>query len=730
MKLHGKIKQVRFFSEESYFIVGVIEASEMEKDVLFSGYMKHFDVDLEYCFSGEFYTHPKYGKQFKIENYQVIIDDNRQGLINYLSSSLFNGVGQVLASQIADHLGDQALELIKDNKEVLNNIKGMTFEKRDMIYQVLCDNQNQQDLLQFFMSHHITLKMALKIMDRYQEETKDKVEQDPYQIINDIDGIGFKTIDKFALSLGVEYSDMRRIKAVLLFLLKNSCQQTGSTYLKQDAIFAIFSKEVQSDELKFMQALQLLKEDSSIMMEETNIYPSSLYEAETIIVNRIKRFMNQSQEEYDFEDVEEAIFDLQEDWNITYDEHQIDAMYAFLENDIMILTGGPGTGKTTIVKAMIALYRKIQPGKQIALIAPTGRASKRLSDLSDIPASTIHRLLKWNLEEQVFSHDQAHPIEYDLVVIDEFSMVDTLLFSHLLKATDYVTKILLIGDQDQLPSIAPGNVLKDLIATKLIETVELTHIFRQNKQSGIIQLAHQIRNNQFQSFAIFDDYQDINFYDCLSVNICDLTAKIINKAINEGYDLYDFQVLAPMYVGVAGIDAINETLQEVVNPAHISKKEIKVYHRIFREGDKILQLKNRLEDNVFNGDIGILLEIQKKDGFEYLEDKMIVDYEGTIVEYSNNDFNSITHAYCISIHKAQGSEFKIVVLPVLLEYRGMLQKKLVYTAITRTKQALFILGDKTAFIQALKTEDIINRNTSLKEKFYVNKEISLYDFEE
>ena len=343
---------------------------------------------------------------------------------------------------------------------------------------------------------------------------------------------------------------------------------------------------------------------------------------------------------------------------------------------------------------------------------------------------TIHRLLKWDLEEQKFKHDEQNPIEYDLLVIDEFSMVDIQLFSQLLKASRQVIKLLFIGDQDQLPSIAPGNVLKDLIDIKLIESIKLTHIFRQNKKSGIIQLAHLIKENQFNDFSLFDNYSDLNFIECLNTDICYLASKIINKAVNEGYDLYDFQILAPMYVGVAGIDALNESLQSIVNPPHISKKELKVFNRTFREGDKMLQLKNRVDDNVFNGDIGILIEIQKKDNFEFLEDKMIIDFDGEIVVYSSSDFNTVTHAYCISIHKAQGSEFKIVVLPVLFDYKGMLQKSLIYTAITRTKQALFILGDKKAFRQAISTKEINNRVSSLEKRFEKNdNELSIYDFD-
>ncbi len=361
------------------------------------------------------------------------------------------------------------------------------------------------------------------------------------------------------------------------------------------------------------------------------------------------------------------------------------------------------------------------------MIAPTGRAAKRMSEITGLEACTIHRLLKWDMHSNVFAMNEDNPLDYDLLIIDEFSMVDSLLFSHLIKASYKVSKILLVGDDQQLPSVAPGTVLKDLLDIEDIPKLKLTHIYRQSQESGIIQLAHHLRNDDYQQ-QIFLDYPDLYFQHSSNTDIVKNIELLIQKAIDEGFNENDIQVLAPMYQGVGGINAFNESLQALFNPPSVTKNELKVGRRVFREGDKILQLKNRVDDNVFNGDIGKLVEICYKDNFEYLEDTIIVDFDGVFVEYTPGDFSTITHAYCISIHKAQGNEFPIVIMAVLNDYYIMLRKNLIYTGITRAKRTLFVVGSHHAFLRGLSNSSDEQRLTSLKNKFY-KKDISLYDFE-
>ena len=725
--LTGKITQVRYYSEQTAFIVMNVETVELDRPVLMTGYMPDYQTELSYKFTGEFIQHPKYGKQFKIDAYEQLSGEDDEATIRYLSSPLFKGIGPVLAKQIVDHLGEHTLEKIVDDPSCLDLIRGMTEERKQTILEVLLKSDTNQKTLQFLMGHGISLKMATKILGVIPDGTIAYIEANPYQLIEEVEGFSFSQADKLALSLQFSEDHPYRLEAALLSLMKQECMNRGSTYLNLETIEIIFKRSFNFvDQLG--EIMKALVQDEKIVIENDRYYPYNLYESEKIIKDTLTRYINGvSNPDYDFEDVEDVLMELEEKWNIEYEETQRDAIYSFLDNDLMILSGGPGTGKTTIVKAMTALYKKVEPHRQIALVAPTGRAAKRLSEACDLPASTIHRLLKWDINTNTFNHDKDHPIDVDLLIIDEFSMVDSYLFSRLLLACDHVSKILLIGDEAQLPSIAPGQVLYDLIETKQIECVFLKHIFRQHQHSGIISISHGLRNNDLDVLSQMDQFSDIHFYPATDTRIQGFVSKIIQKAVNDGYDLYDFQVLSPMYQGAAGIDALNELLQEIVNPKADFKNEVKIYNHIFREGDKVLQLKNRPDDNVFNGDLGIIIEIQKRDGIYYHQDKVIVDFEGDIVEYTSQDFNQITLAYCMSIHKAQGSEFKIVVIPFSLSHRRMLKKNLIYTGMTRAKQALFLIGDKQAFIEGVyQTES--HRETTLQERFKGNIDFSPYDF--
>ncbi|MFR6099976.1 MAG: ATP-dependent RecD-like DNA helicase [Longibaculum sp.] len=555
----------------------------------------------------------------------------------------------------------------------------MNEKKRETIAEVLSSQDFDQEVLSFFMGHGISTKHLALIQAVYQEHTLDILQNNPYQLIDDIDGIGFKTADDLALKIGVDPLDENRIKAAILYALKEACFQDGSTFHEHDIIFKRFHRYIPAISYEqFDDYLDQLLEEKKIIQDVEKYYPYDLYESEVTICQTFKRFIDAPLYQYEDEEVEQLLNDLQQQLSIEYDDLQKEAIHLFLKQSAMILTGGPGTGKTTIVEAIMKLYTKLNPDQSIALVAPTGRAAKRLSEVTGLEACTIHRLLKWDLLTNTFAITAQNPLDVDLLVIDEFSMVDTLLFSNLLSASRKVSKILLIGDDQQLPSVAPGHVLKDLLDCEMVPTVRLNRIYRQSQESGIVQLAHSIRNDQYDE-NLFFEYKDIHFQTCASYDVVKYVQVLVSKAMKEGYDANDIQVLAPMYNGVAGIDALNDCLQDLLNPHDEFKNELRVGKRIYREGDKILQLKNRIEDNVFNGDIGTLVEICYKDNFEYLTDTLIVDFDGTYVEYTANDFYTITHAYCMSIHKSQGNEFKIVIMPVLKDYYIMLRKNLIYT---------------------------------------------------
>lgn len=726
MEYTGVIVRVRFYSDETKFIVANVEVEEENDVICMTGYMSYVNEEEKYRFTGDYVTHPRYGKQFQIESYEVIRSNDEEEIVRYLSSSLFKGIGVKQATLIVQALGENTIDAIKEDKHVLDHIKGMSEVKRDMIYNVLVTQDFDSQVLSFFLGHGISTKNLALIQGHYQEDTLNVLQNNPYQLIEDIDGIGFKTADDLALKIGVDPLDENRLKAAVLYCLKERCFQTGGTYQYYESFYSMFNKLIQGIfEEKFNELLNKLISEEKIIQEGEKYYSYDLYHSEQIIVEAIKRWLREPKEEYS--NILEEIEKIEEELSLQYDKKQKEAIESFIENPLMIITGGPGTGKTTIVQGLLKIYQAINRDAKVALIAPTGRAAKRMSEITGLEACTIHRLLKWDMHSNVFAMNEDNPLDYDLLIIDEFSMVDSLLFSHLIKASYKVSKILLVGDDQQLPSVAPGTVLKNLLDIEDIPKLKLTHIYRQSQESGIIQLAHHLRNDDYQQ-QIFLDYPDLYFQHSSNTDIVKNIELLIQKAIDEGFNENDIQVLAPMYQGVGGINAFNESLQALFNPPSVTKNELKVGRRVFREGDKILQLKNRVDDNVFNGDIGKLVEICYKDNFEYLEDTIIVDFDGVFVEYTPGDFSTITHAYCISIHKAQGNEFPIVIMAVLNDYYIMLRKNLIYTGITRAKRTLFVVGSHHAFLRGLSNNSDEQRLTSLKNKFY-KKDISLYDFE-
>ena len=725
----GQIVQVRFYSEESKFLVAMIYEESLDKHILVTGSMYELREEGRYRFFGDYMIHPKYGKQFKFTHYEEVLANDYEEVIRYLSSPLFKGIGKKQATYIVDALGNHALEIIKEDHQVLDHIKGMSETKKATIIEVLSEQNVNNEIIQFLMVQGIGMALVDKILQTYKEEAMSIIIESPYQLIEDIEGISFKIVDKLALASGIETHDKQRIQAVVYHLLKDMCYQQGHTYILEESLLLQARRfDYSIEEVNYRDTIQELIEKKKIYRHQEKLLADIYEEAEEAIASGISYFLSIEENLVTQDNVEEHLNRIQERDLITFDESQKEAISLFLNSPFMVLTGGPGTGKTTIVKAALEMYRQQFIDDEVALVAPTGRAAKRLSELTQLEAQTIHRLLKWDVQKNEFFHDKTHPIDASLVIIDEFSMVDTVLFSKLLEACKKVRKILIIGDHEQLPSVSPGNVLRDLLSIETIPTIRLNKIYRQKESSGIAYLAYGIRQNDEQLFAMFNEYRDINFLECLPTQVLTLTKRIVEKAVSEGYTNQDIQVLAPMYQGVAGIDALNDMLQDIMNPKTEFHKEIRIGQKLYREGDKILQLKNRVDDNVFNGDIGILVEINFKDNVEYFSDTLVVDYEGHMVEYTSSDFIQMTLAYCMSVHKSQGSEFKIVILPVVNDYSIMLQKNLIYTGITRAKQSLFMIGQKQAFDRGLHTTNKGKRETYLKERFEVETAFSPYDF--
>ena len=724
----GYIKKIRFYSESSNYIVALIEVEQEDKLITMNGYMNNFNDYEKYAFIGDYEIHPKYGKQFKLSEYRIIYAKESEEIIKYLSSPLFKGIGKALATQIVNTLGEECLENIKEDKHNLDLVRGMTEKRREIIYEALTNGDYDQEVMQFFMGHGISLKNLGLIQAYYQEKTLEILQNNPYQLVEDIDGIGFKTADELALKTGGTLDNPNRIKAGIIYSIKQYGFNTGSTYCYLDEIKIMFSKIIYNiEEVSFNEYLDELIDEGLIIQRGDKYYYFEMDEAEKNIAEYLKIRINKPDELFDEKEVERLLTNYEKTQGICYAAKQKEALNYFLKSSCMILTGGPGTGKTTIVQALLKVYSVLYPDDRIGLVAPTGRAAKRLTELTGIYACTIHRLLKWDLHSNTFAMNKSNPLDLDVLIIDEFSMVDCLLLSKLFEAGRGINKVLFIGDYHQLPSVAPGNILQDLMEAG-VKTIELDEIFRQAKDSGIIQLAHHIIHNEIENMDLFEQYRDINFFPCINYDVVKNVKIIVKKAIDEGYDTNDIQVLVPMYQGVAGIDALNDALQDVFNPIDEFNDSYQIGRKEYRVGDKILQLKNRPDDDVFNGDIGTLVEICRKDNFEYLQDTLIVDFDGNFVEYTSNTFNTITHAYCMSIHKSQGNEFKIVIMAVLSDYYIMLRRNLLYTAITRAKQSLFILGSSKAFMHGLANYQDSRRKTSLKSRFKTIETLNVYDF--
>ena len=722
----GKLRKVVFYNENTKYIVARIDEENEGKSMTITGNMYSYKENQRYKFYGEIVFHPKYGKQIKFTSYEEIVASDEEEVVRYLSSTLFKGIGKVVAQRIVDELGPNAIAQIMEDKLCLKGIKGITDEKIETIYNTLIDENKDNRTVQYLMKYNFTMGVIDKLITAYEDETLEMMQLHPYSTISQIEGLSFKMVDQYALSIGYDQNNEERLEALITYIIQEYCFQNGHTYIDEERLFYHIDRYDPTLHDLCIESLASLIKENKIIVREDRYFLASFERCEQGIYEGIQGYLQKPLEEGNQQDIDDEITRIEKKEYIEYSPSQKQAIYDFMSYPFMILTGGPGTGKTTIVKACIEIYRSLNEQKNVVLCAPTGRAAKRLNELTGLDATTIHRLLKWDMNTNEFGINEDNPIQCDLLVIDEFSMVDTFLFYNLLKACLLVEKILIIGDEKQLPSVMPGQILSDLLKVNGIHYVELKEIFRQKENSGIITLSHKIRKDEAIPFDFFEDYHDVFFLN--SKNIFGILEKLVLKAIDDGYDENEIQVLAPMYKGEFGIDAINRFLQNMLNPYEEYKTQIKVGNKIYRVGDKVLQLKNRMDDNVFNGDIGIIEEIHFK-GLEYLTDTIIINYDGTYVEYGSADFIEFTHAYCMSIHKSQGSEFKIVFLILTMDFYPMLQKNLIYTAITRAKQTLIIAGEYKAFSYGIQASQERVRNTYLKERFLSEKhEMSPYDF--
>ncbi|MGI6392232.1 MAG: ATP-dependent RecD-like DNA helicase [Candidatus Izemoplasmatales bacterium] len=709
--IEGTIKNHLFYNEESSYSVLRLEILDTddkeiiryEPTIIVCGFFPRLDQHKTYRFYGEVKEHPKYGIQYQATRFESVVEQTTSGLVEYLASDLFKGVGPKLAQAIVDQLGNTALEKIANDKHVLDTIPRLGAKKRDQIQKTIIENRAAEKAMVWLFGFQISPKMAIKIYDRFGFAAIEIVKENPYVLMDTIEMVGFKRADEIAFRIGFSYDHPYRIRAVILYLLSEYMNKYGDTYVPLDKMieyalsYLNAGRDLRVDESVIHNELMYLVDSEKIIDQDGRISYRSMYDAELTIARTIRDHSRLGGERLLETDVEGYLDTFAKARGIVYTNKQYLAIKKALMEHLVIITGGPGTGKTTIIDGIAHIYQMMHPNdkmlsEKIKLAAPTGKAAKRLQEATGLEATTIHRLLGYDYEGN-FAFGLHNKIDARLIVLDEVSMLDTLLCHQFFQALSPRTKLVLVGDENQLPSVGPGQILADLIKADIFTHVRLDHIHRQATGSKIISLAYDVLDQNAANL----DYSlsgDVLFEPSRDTLIADCILKNVKEAIDEGYNLHeDIQVVVPVYKGINGIDRLNTLMQERFNHHHQAHK-ISHGEKCFYFNDKVMQLVNQPEDGIMNGDIGIVTGI--------IEDKeLLVDFGGKQVKYNVNDFDNLTLAYAISIHKSQGSEFKVVILPLARSHQMMLRRKLLYTAITRAKEKLVMVGEWGALVRGI-----------------------------
>ncbi len=719
--IKGKYKSAIFTSESGYMVglFRVKEANEenadiVNKTVTFTGYFPELNNEDLYIFYGKYVFHERYGYQFQVTSYERIEPEGEDAIIDFLTSSFVKGCGEKTAKKIVAVLGDNAISLIKEDKENLVRC-GLTPTQVEKIYKSIMSYYNSDELIIYLKGLDFSVKEITRIISLYGSAAKKIVETNLYSLVDFID---FNKLDKIFFRIYEDTNEMR-ILACIIETCKRLTFESGDTYSYKEEIisylnatfkinlFDNFDEHV--EKLKYQGELKVLGKKYYLMkyFQDEKYISKTLFEMNENLnkpVNNLNHFLSLVEEEF----------------NIEYNEEQKNAIKRVLSTSITIITGGPGTGKTTLINGLLRMYQYInnltdlQMNHKVALLAPTGRASKRMSETTNYGASTIHRYLKWNHELREFGVNELNPQEHELIIVDEVSMIDTELMASLLRGIQHDCKLVLVGDEFQLPSVGPGNVLKDLIATDGFNHLRLNNIYRQSENSFIPILASEIKSVNVTS-DILTKKDDYNFLPCPKDKVKHTLKEIISKCLKKGLTEKDMQILAPMYKGENGIDNLNIILQNLFNPYSDLLEEVHIGPVIYRVNDKVINLVNDMEQNIFNGDIGYIREFNTKKSSEFMK----VDFYGNLVTIKRENVSQIKHAYAMSIHKSQGSEFNHVIIPMTKEFNRMLYNKLIYTGISRAKKSLVLIGDSEAFHYAVNNSYSVERKTSLTE-FIVN----------
>ena len=680
---------------------------------------------------GEWIKHKQFGRQFNVEEYKEVLPTSTKEIEKYLSTGIIHGIGPVTAKKIVKAFGEETLNILDNNIERLKEVEGIGKKKYNIIYQSYLETRELKDIIMFFQKHGVTINQCLKIYKKFGGDAQNIVSENPYILSDEISGIGFLTSDRIAKSLGIEPISDFRIQSGIKYVL-NSFSGFGNTYMPKDKLIneaqRILSVDKELIEVNIYNSVL----EGKIKIEKINeieaVYSLPYYFCELGVTNKIITLSIENFQTIN-SDITFEISSFERKNNIVFADSQKEAILGAFENGIEIITGGPGTGKTTIIKCIIEIYEN--NGMKVLLAAPTGRAAKRMTESTGREAKTIHRLLEMGVsdnENSFFGRGEGEPLEGDVIIVDEASMIDIMLMNSLLKAIKLGTRLIIVGDADQLPSVGPGNVLRDLIDSEFIKVVRLKDIFRQGKESMIITNAHRINNGELpylnkKGGDFFFDNRESN--EEILETILDLVNRRLPLFNSKWNKIRDFQVLSPTRKGILGVDNLNNELQSILNPPSKDKKERKFKDSVFREGDKVMQTKNNYSlkwnringygDNegvgIFNGDMGFIESISE----ENRTVTVVFDDERRIV-YDNLYVEELELAYAITIHKSQGSEFKVIITPAFMGSAFLMNRNILYTGITRAKELVVVVGNQRALKYMVDNTNSMERYSSLKER--------------
>ena len=723
MLIEGAVEEIIFRNDGNGYTVFYFEHSDMHTVCV--GKFLQISVGAHLKLEGNFVTNAKYGEQFQVDSFETLYPTSKEGIRKYLGSGLIKGVGPVTAKAIVDVFKEDTLNVIEFAPKELANVRGISERKAEMIGEAFRELKHLQNTVIFLQGYGLTVNMAIKIFEVYQNKTVEIIKENPYKLVEDVEGIGFATADKIARSLGIDRRSEFRIRAGFLYCLTDASEKNGHTYLPKEDLFKNVSKllEIEEDE-SFKKVLEDLIFDRTVT--NTFIFPhdavmlTKYFYYERSIADKLALLccsltsteLNVDNEIKHFEEVNK----------ITFHPDQKKAIINAVNSGVSIITGGPGTGKTTIVKCIIELLEAQR--KKILLTAPTGRAAKKLSEATERDARTIHRALQVDFRSKRFIFNEQNPLPYNVIIVDEVSMVDVPLMCNLLKAVARDTKLIFVGDKDQLPSVGAGNVLEDMLTSGVISVAELTQIYRQSEKSLIISNAHKINEGEMPEI----DNKSQDFFFDAKVELEDIKTTIVNMVTTRipkfnGIDSIKIQVLAPLKAGVCGIENLNRELQAKLNPPKNFRKELTVGQTIFREGDKVMQMSNNYDlewtrqvglytengAGVFNGDIGYIHSIDVQTG-----EVEIWFEDGRECIYPRTELSQLSLAYAITIHKSQGSEFDVVIIPIISGPSLILNRNLIYTAVTRAKKMVVLVGEKKNLKRMIGNKFILKRHTALK----------------